>query len=545
MAVQIDPPGQIQEFLDILKRRRWQILLPTLFLFSLGIASAVIVPKKYLVTTQVELRELFLGDDARGAGRDGTQAVAENAPQQIKSMRRITEVLDTLKWPDYLTLGRVGQNEYRQGVQGNVSVIVPRKDRDVGSSFVTIEYRNVDKDRAQTFLKALRQAWIEQVVQREQSRHDIEYNKLLERAADLDKEYLKLTRQLTDLRTGNDISPTQPTPGVNQQRVEDPKIVRFERNVERSEEANLELATAAASLEIAREQLAETDPEIPKKKVVAGVTYDADIQKLRNDQLKKELELDGIRPEHPRYKKTQRELAGLEDRIAELERSQTEAEEQVGFEPNPLYLSLERAVGALELEVGRLSAEREALRKALEVGRDEIRRLNEAYREDRAYNARLATIQLAMGEIEIARQMKKQRRDVVFGPAGNPFQITQEVEPPGSPTEPDPLLILAFSLVLGLGAGFGGALLAEFSKSCFRNTADISRVLVVPVLGAISPIITRVQRRRRLLLRFLVGSMSLLLIGSVLFVTWAWSSEPTILGDRMNDSIERLRGLFL
>jgi hypothetical protein len=47
------------------------------------------------------------------------------------------------------------------------------------------------------------------------------------------------------------------------------------------------------------------------------------------------------------------------------------------------------------------------------------------------------------------------------------------------------------------------------------------------------------------LLRFLVGSMSLLLIGSVLFVTWAWSSEPTILGDRMNDSIERLRGLFL
>ena len=545
MAVQVEAPGQVQEFLDILKRRKWQVLLPAGFVLSLGVAFAVIVPKKYLTTTQVELRELLLDAEQRLAARAQTQGVAENAPQQIKSMRRITEVLDDLRWPDYLTLGRVGQYEYRTRIQENITVQVPRKGREVGSTFVTIEYRDIDADRAQSFLKALRQAWIEQVVERERTRYDVEWRKLLERESDLDKEHLKITRELTDLRAGNDISPTQPTPGANQVRVEDPKILRYETNQRRLDELSIELQTAEASLELARRQLAKTDPDHPTTETVEGVSFASQIEVLRNEQILKEQDLDGIRPEHPRYRKTQRELETLDERIAELEMRQTSAEEQIKFEPNPAYLNLEDSIANLELKIGALEAEEGALGKAIDQNRADILRLNEAYGADRELSARLDAIQLAMGEIEIDLQRAKQRRDVVYGPAGNPFQITQEVEAPGSPSEPDPVLILAFTIVLGLALGLGSALLGEFSKSCFRNTSDISRVLVVPVLGVISPIVTRVQRRRRVLRRFAVGSMSLLLIGSVLFVTWAWVEEPTLLGDRMNDSIETFRGLFL
>lgn len=545
MAVQVDPPGQIQEFLDILKKRRWQILLPTLFVVSLGVAFAVVVPKKYLVETQVELRELLLDADSRQAAQDQTQGVAENAPQQIKSMRRITEVLDQLKWPDYLTLGRVQQYEYRTRVQENITVLVPRKAGKVGSSFVTIEYRDVDDDRAQEFLKALRGAWIEQVVERERNRYHIEYTELLERESELDKELVKLSRELTELRSVNEMSPTQPTPGVNQQRIEDPEIRRYEENLDRSKIVQVELETKRASLAEARKLLAKTDPEVPVKKTIEGITFNTQIEALRTAQLSKEAELDGIRPEHPKYKKAQRELETIDERIAELEMRQTSAEEQVEFGPNQAYLTLEKVIGELELQVATMAAEEEALRKAIEGNRADIRLLHEAYGADTELSARRASVQLAMGEIEVDLQRAKHRRDVVYGPAGNPFQITQEVEPPGSPSEPDPLLILAFAVVLGLGLGLGSALLGEFSKSCFRNTADISRVLVVPVLGVISPIVTRVQRRRRRLRRFLVGSTSLVLIGVVLFVTWAWSNDSNMLGDRLNDSIETFRGLFL
>ena len=57
MAVEVSPSGQIQEFVSVLKRRRWQIILPTLFVLLLGAVFAVIVPKKYVIKTVIELRQ--------------------------------------------------------------------------------------------------------------------------------------------------------------------------------------------------------------------------------------------------------------------------------------------------------------------------------------------------------------------------------------------------------------------------------------------------------------------------------------------------------
>ena len=181
----------------------------------------------------------------------------------------------------------------------------------------------------------------------------------------------------------------------------------------------------------------------------------------------------------------------------------------------------------------------------LEENRRDLRRLTEAYREDGEHSVRIETIKVAMHEVEIDLVNKKQRRDVVYGDTGNPFQITQEVEEPGSPTEPNPFIIIAMSLALGMAVGFGGALVGEFSKSCFKSTADIGRVMVTPVLGVIAPIVTRRERRVRRLKRFFVGVLSLSLIASILFMTWAWAFDPDLLGSQLNDSIEDFRALFV
>ena len=56
MAVQFESQGQLQEFLGILRKRSWQVILPAAFVIAIGVAFAVIVPKKYAVSTQLELR---------------------------------------------------------------------------------------------------------------------------------------------------------------------------------------------------------------------------------------------------------------------------------------------------------------------------------------------------------------------------------------------------------------------------------------------------------------------------------------------------------
>ena len=545
MVVQSEGPGQIQEFLDILKRRKWQIILPALLFLSLGIASGVIVPKKFLVTTQVELRELFLDDEQRAASREHTQGVAENAPQQLMSPKRIKDVLENLKWPEYLTLGAVGQAEFNERTRDNLRVIVPRKSDKASSSFVTIEYKDVNNERAQEFLISLRKAWIEQVVERQRTRYDVEYQKILTRQRELEKEFEKANRELTDLRNDNDISPTQPTPGKNVERLEDPKVLRFEENGKRKDQVVLDLASARESLRLVQEQLAETDPEKPKTTVTKGLTFDTQIETLRTEQLTLEGQLDGIRPAHPRYQLITRKLDDLDTRIAELQLSQTDEQVNQEFMANPAYLNLETLVKHHELEVGRLMAEKESLRLMLESDRRGLRGLREAYNREAEIASKVERIKDSLKDTDKQLLEKRQRRAVVYGPSGNPFQVIQEVEPPSTPTEPNPYLIIAFGLILGLGVGLGAAIITEFSKSCFRSAADLNRVLVMPVLGVIGPIVTRIERRRRLVRRTAIASLSFAAMGCILFMTWAWAKEPDLLGDQVNDTIEGIRELFL
>jgi succinoglycan biosynthesis transport protein ExoP len=545
MAPQIEGPGQLQEFLDILTRRRWQLLLPALVLLTLGIAFAVVVPKKYQVRTQVELRELFLDEEARGAAREQAFGVAENAPEQIRSPKRIQEVLEELKWPEYLTLGEAERADYEERVRDNLDVTVPRSTGKSGSAFVTVEYLDVNKEHAQDFLKALRRAWIEQVVERERTRYDVEYTQLRERQAAAEKEYEKLTREQRDLRAQNEISGPPPPPRPPKQRVEDPTVMRFQDLEGRLEDVGVQLAARQAELEAAREELAGTEPRVPRTRVKEGQSYEAEIAGLIQERLSLEEQLSGIRVEHPRFKQVSRKLIDLEARIQELEDRQTSAEVSQEFEPNPDYQRLEVLVRDLAIQVGRLEAERDALLDTSGDARRELQRLHEIYNEDRKLTDQINIVKTTLEDLRLQVEQKRLRRDVVFGSAGNPFQIIQEVQPPLRPTEPDPVLIVMFALVLGLGVGLSAALIGEFSRSCFRGPADISRALVVPVLGVISPIITRVERRRRALRRLAVGSVSMSLVGAVLFVTWAWASEPDLLGERINATIEDFRQLFL
>ena len=128
--------------------------------------------------------------------------------------------------------------------------------------------------------------------------------------------------------------------------------------------------------------------------------------------------------------------------------------------------------------------------------------------------------------------------------ANDPFSITQDVLEPSEPTEPNPWLIVAFALVAGLTLGLALALSAEYGRNCFRSVHDISRVLVVPVLGSINTIITRRELRLASARRILVGTSSILLIGSVVFVTWAWAKSPELLSTTVREKIELFRSKF-
>ena len=102
-------------------------------------------------------------------------------------------------------------------------------------------------------------------------------------------------------------------------------------------------------------------------------------------------------------------------------------------------------------------------------------------------------------------------------------------------------MIIIASAVLGLGLGIGSALLAEYSRSCFRGVNDTARAMAVPVLGAVNLIETKLEQRRKLLTRLAIGSSSIALIGSILLIAVIWQRQPNLLPRPLTDVIEDLR----
>jgi len=548
MPVQLDPPGQLQEFLEILKKRRWQVILPAAFCLSVGVAFAVVVPKKYEVTTQVELRETLYGVgglELRDSQQLSTREAA-NAPFQIMAQARIQSVVEKLKWTDFLALDREEQRDYLETIQENITVTIPRKASNIGSTFVTIEYLDVDPRRAEEFLRELRTAWIAEVVERDRNKIRQEYKTLVEQRGGYVKALAKEQAARQDLKKRYNISPTQPAPGRFQIRDEDPSYARLKALEQQVDAADLEQGRRKLLVNTLTEQLAATDESIPRTDVVGGRSFEEALVELRTARsgLENTLRLEGYRPSHSTYKKLQRRIAEIDERIAEMEKQVTRGEIQTSHVPNPEWLELDARLREAQLSHDLALQEVAALREQKSGLEETVRQLQEVYREDSERETEIQRLEGSLSAIDITIQNKKQQLDFVDGPAGNPFAITQEVVPPSSPSEPNPFLIIAFGLVAGLALGVGSAVLVEFSRSTFKSAADIGRVMVVPVLGVVNEIVTGAQRRGRLARRFTVGFSSALLIGAVVFVTWAWAFQPDLLNASLRDGIEEFRNLF-
>jgi len=130
------------------------------------------------------------------------------------------------------------------------------------------------------------------------------------------------------------------------------------------------------------------------------------------------------------------------------------------------------------------------------------------------------------------------------GPDANPFEVMELAEASDVPDAPNVPVLIAFAGIVGLGLGLGSAFASEYMRNGYRNVSELTRALAVPVLGAVNSIVTRAESRRRMARRLAVGTSSLLMIGAILWVTWAYKNKPLMLGPQVTQLIEDLREQF-
>jgi uncharacterized protein involved in exopolysaccharide biosynthesis len=534
MAVQIESQGQLQEFLGILKRRKWQIILPASIVIALAIAIAVIVPKKYVARMQVELRPVGVSVSSKEGA---------NAQFQIRGPNRIARVLKEKQHAEFLALPLVEQSEFIKDVQSDIRVTTGAGSAEK-TAFVNIEYKDINREWAIQFLEELSKDWIEDVLERDRRKAEDEAAKLLEEKGKLEAQHLAEVQTISNLKTRHGLSPTQPGPNSGATRNEDPIFARMAGAAQSLFNAELEVTGQKALLQKLQAQYAEMPATLPREKLVEGASNDAALQDLDKQIEDLRARIANLKPANSTYRKLSGELQRLEKERDDVRAKKTKASLEYSEVENPERKPLADQIQKIEASLAELEARVEKLKIDVKLLDDLQVDLHEVYRDLQDHEGQAARLQGSLDIITKRYHEQAALVQILSSPEANPFTIQESVNAGTKPTEPNPWLIVSFGLVIGLALGLAIALIAEFSKNCFRSVSDISRVMVVPVLGSIGTILTRRERRIMKLRRTIVGITSVALVGSILFVTWSWAAKPQLLSQDVMDAIEELRSMM-
>src|SRR5262245_29017354 len=111
MAIQV---GQAQEFVAILKKRRWQVALCTLYFASLGVVLGfTIMPRHWRAKTRIEVRQ-----------DQETEEYITNAQYFIPYYENLRDIVERQRWADYLQLDDLERHEYLERLMEDVEVAV-------------------------------------------------------------------------------------------------------------------------------------------------------------------------------------------------------------------------------------------------------------------------------------------------------------------------------------------------------------------------------------------------------------------------------------
>lgn len=542
MAVQVETQGQVQEFVDVLGRRRWQVVLPALFVFALGCVAAVIVPKKYRVHTRIELREARVQEDPQLKNPEEAPTAREifNAEHHIKHENRITKLIrDELKWDDYARLSDVDRTLYVERVMKNIEVAVLQKTRNEGSTFVDIYYADVDPARAVTFLNRLARLWVTEVIDRDRNVLRKELDLAQDKLADAQRRATLAGKQLAELLEQNDLDIVEPT--AYGQVGKDKVDVRIAAAENERDAVTATLASALAQIDALEQQWTNTEPTVPVTDTMQGTSNADEVAKLESVIKDLQLQQKPYKDAHPKWQVLDGLIKEAEAKLLALQQTVTEAQVFTRFEPNPLRPQLRQQIDALAAQVDGHKARLAALEQLLEASRRErservelLRKRDELKREKA-----IADEEYALQQREHSR--KKSALDTATEAYGNPFEFTSQAQASKRPNHPNPWVIVGFAAIAGIALGLASALLSEYTKNCYRSVGDVARVLSVPVLGVVGTIVTSAELKRRRTRRVATAFSTIAIIGGLAWFTWAWATKPEVLPTALVQAIDDLR----
>ena len=492
-----------QDYLAIIKRRKWMFILPLAAIILISTVVAMVLPPVYKSTTTILIEQQDVpAEFVKAAVSTYAEQQLQIINQRIMSSIKLLEIIkrfslypalqDTLMTEEIIARMRGDIN--LEPI--SVNVVDPKTGRPTEATIAfSLSYNSNNPEKALQVANVLASLFLEENVQARE-RQASEVSSFLESETSKVKADLeKIDASIAQFKEkhGNDLPELLQ---VNMQ-----SLMDIERNIDT---LNNQLSQLKDNEVYLKTQLAGIPPEFKE----------TDKQRLNELNIKLVNLKNQFSEEHPDVIKTKSEIADLEKRI----KSSTSG----ALKPrpdNPAFITLSAQLSSKQSEIQSVNAQIRDLKLRLSDYKGRIVTSPQVESEYKALimernntQAKYDDLMRKFMEARVSQGLEKEQK-------GERFTIIDPARLPEKPFKPNRLAIMLIGLVLGLGAGVGTAAFKEYSDTSVSNAGMLLLATAFPVLASIPVIVIQKelkQSKARWIIFILAGIVALVL-GLILF----------------------------
>jgi len=492
-----------QDFLDILKRRRWSIIIPAGAVFIIAAILAFCWPPTYRSTATILIEEQEVPREyVNTAVTTFADQRLQSINQRIMGTTRLLEIITKFKLYDDLKSKWTTEeiiDRMRKDIKFNTvsaDVIDPRSGQPRPATIAfTVSYNGKNPVVVQQVASELTSLYLEENL-KDREKQSQGTSKFLE------DEMKSVQVQLADFDSR---IKTYKQGHINSL----PELTQL--NLQSLETVEREIVSLNYQLRTLKERESNIQTELSTMSTDAGNQDKTRLSELRVrlGEMKTRLT-----DEHPDVIKTRGEIAELMKQLRATGRDTADNKPD-----NPAYITLSSQLSGIQSEIESAKRQIETLSRKREDYKRRIAAspgVEEGYKNilDQRNNLQLKYDDLSKKfmEAKVSNGMEKEQK-------GERFTLIDAARLPEKPVSPNIPAILLIGLVLGLGSGVGVAALNEQGDQTARTPEMLARVTSFPVLASIPEIVTwediaRLKKKRR---RAAVGLVLFLVISPILF----------------------------
>jgi capsular polysaccharide biosynthesis protein len=523
------PQLSLQRYLDLLRRRRWQVIPVSLFGLLVGGLVAFFIPRYYVANVLIEHQQV---PGASAVGKDPVKAIVDTARQTFPLA--VGETIDHLRWPESRITNPYERAQAEREVRSRLHTADVNPDPDRSYAQLHVTFRDLDGKRAAAFLNALVQIWRQKRL--DEMRQVFERDREEAKVAHERYEQVSVAAQQDrrDFERRYGIDPHLSVETQKQLAQQDrQELLRLKGKLLEQQQLSIKIAGA---LELARALLATTPPRVvpTQEDLIKIVSKHREGPSLAAKIISLKDHVDRLRDNEWHKRQLAAAVKQLKDLLG------PDVIDEVGMIANPVYKALEDDIKAKEIALAALELEIASVRKTFEDDKLRLDMLIEGFSkyEDRTRH------QTRAEEQREANRKRMEDADLLIARLGNEqtIRIVEPAREPPRPTEPNILVVSLIGCVLGLALAVAMILLLDVLQGAFKSIEDVEDGLPVPVLGGISHLETEEERQRAIRTRRRTTVTAAAFVCVCVALVLLFYADPTRLPPVVRDLLALLLG---